>query len=435
MFSKAAFKTQASPLVFLVIALCGCGGSETVPAGGELASPGLVAGGPGAADGAGAKAVPGAEDPVGKSPAAARNEAGRQPPVRGDGAGEGAPEVQERRLGGIAAIVGNKVITRADLKKELIRRITEITARVKISPGEINRRREEKLLLEQMINRELILQAALGLLPGRNIETGVPLEIVMNYIDRDIEKFQKTGYRQFATRDDYFARYKSEFGTSREDVIRKIRETILTNDYLYREVLPKIDRFISPVQSRAYYRSHREKFSTPEAVVFQQIVFSADFNLNEKIRLVNEGLAAGQPFGELAVKYSEEHQANPKLRARLDTVRYSDLDDYQYPIPQVLKSLSKGQVSGPHRAKAGVYFFRMADIVKGEPRGYEQAQEEIESTLLNERHRIARAQDLRRLREASHVEIYLDDTVSTGPENPPAGAAAQKLPKNPVAGP
>lgn len=356
----------------------------------------------------------------------------RPPVVQGAGQ-EVAPRTEERTLGGIAAIVGNKVITRAELKKQLDRRINEVIVRLKVSPAEINRRREEKLLLEKMIEGELTLQAAMDLAFGKDIETVVSLELVMKFIDGEIANLQKTGYKRFSTRDDYFARHKSQFGNSREDVILKIREQIVRNDYLFRQVYPRIDRFISPAQSRAYYRSHREKFATPQAVEFQQIVFSADFNLNEKVRLVNEGLAAGQPFGDLAVKYSEVHQAKPRLRARSATVMYSDLDDYQHPIPQVLKALGKGQVSGPHRAKTGIYFFRMVDIVKGKPRSYGEAQEQIERILLNERHQIARRQDLKHLREDSHIETFLGDAVtSDSGKSPPGGS--QKPRKTPAAG-
>ena len=39
MLSKAVLLIQVSPFVFLVIALCGCGGSETLPADGGQASP------------------------------------------------------------------------------------------------------------------------------------------------------------------------------------------------------------------------------------------------------------------------------------------------------------------------------------------------------------------------------------------------------------
>ncbi|MEC9352886.1 MAG: peptidylprolyl isomerase [Planctomycetota bacterium] len=366
-----------------------------------------------------------------------------KPPAPGVPVQEVAPRTEERTLGGIAAIVGNKVITRAELKKQLDRRINEIVLRVKVSPAEINRRHEEKLILKQMIDGELVLQAGVALLPGRDLETGVPLGLVMSFIDDEIKSLQKTGYKQFTTREDYFAKHKSEFGNSREDVIRRVREKLLRNDYLYREVLPRIDRFISPAQSRAYYRSHRNKFSTPQEVVFQQIVLSADINLPVKIRQVNDGLAAGQSFSELAVKFSEEHQGNPRLRKSLHKEKWSELKHFQFPIPQALRALAKGKVSGPHRASSRVYFFRMEDVVTGKPKSYAEAQSDIESTLLNERQKIARSQDLKRLREATHVEIFLEATATSGAGKPgsqpasksaskPAGKPAGKLGSKPV---
>ncbi len=342
---------------------------------------------------------------------------------------EVAPRTEERTLGGIAAIVGNKVITRAELKKQLDRRVNEIVARVKVSPAEINRRHEAKSILKQMIDGELILQAGVALLPGRDLDTGVRIELVMSFIDNEIEGFKKTGYKQFITREDYFAKHKADFGNSREEVIRKIREKLVKRDYLYREVFSQTDRFVTPAQSRAYYRAHRDRFSTPQEVVFQQIVLAADINLPVKIRQVNEGLAAGVPFGDLAVKFSEEHQANPRLRKSLHEEKWSELKHFQFPIPQALRALAKGKSSGPHRAASRVYFFRMEDIVKGKPESYAEAQSEIESTLLNERHSNARFQDLRRLREAAHIEVFLDGVFTSGKAKSPPAGGKEALPE------
>ena len=408
MLSKAAFLIQASPFVFFVIVLCGCGGSETVPAGGEQASPEP-------AEGVATRAASGAEDPAGKSPAAARKEAGSELPARGDGTGGATAPVQEKRLGGIAAIVGNKVISRPRLRKKVDRRILAIMAQQQVTPAAINRRLHERLILTDMVNRELILQAQLAVYPGKELEDLVTVNNVMAFVDREIGKRRKAGQTEVVTREDYFDAQKSELGIERDEAILGIREKMLSEMFLWEAVYSKLDRFISPSQSRAYYRSHPEEFTTPLEVSYQRIKIFDSVSCLGKIKGVQEGLQAGRPFGELAQTYSEEFQGNPKLRATVFKNKYIELDDFSFPIPVILKRLREGQHSGPDRAQGAFWFFRMNSIIKGEPKTYKEAQTEIENRLLIDRRKVAYDQLVERLRADTRVEIYLSSQAATSP--------------------
>ncbi|MEC9350363.1 MAG: hypothetical protein VX387_11605, partial [Planctomycetota bacterium] len=128
MLSKARLLILAGPVLFLAATLSGCGGSEKV----SVAPPVTTVASP--------------------EKAPARKEAGAEAPAGG------VPGIEENRTGGIAAIVGNKVISRSRLRKKVDQRILAIVARQQVAPAAINRRQQELPILSEMVNRELILQ-------------------------------------------------------------------------------------------------------------------------------------------------------------------------------------------------------------------------------------------------------------------------------------
>ena len=403
MLSKAVLLIQVSPFVFLVIALCGCGGSETLPADGGQASP----------------------EPAGKAPAAARKEAAGAPP-----AGEAAA-VQERRLGGIAAIVGDKVISRARLRKKVDRQIRAIMAQRQVTAAAINRRREAFRILEEMINKELILQAQLAVYPGRELEDLVLMNNVMAFVDREIDKLRKAGEKQIVTRQQFFEAQEAQLGIGRDEAIREIREKMLSEMYLWEEVYSKLVRFGAPAQLRAFFKNNPGVFVNPLEVFYQRIKIFNDANSLGKIKGVQEGLQAGVPFGKLARAFSDEFQGNPKLRANLFNNKFADLDDFPFPIPAILKKLRAGEHSGPDRAQGAFWFFKMIKIIKGKPKAFKDAQVEIENRLLTERRRFAYNQLIERLRADTRIEVF-NGPAATPPAagSPPGGGLGdQRAPK------
>jgi len=404
MLSKAVLLIQASPFVFLVIALCGCGGSETLPADGGQASP----------------------EPAGKAPVAARKEAAGAPPT-----GEAAA-VQERRLGGIAAIVGDKVISRARLRKKVDRQIRAIMAQRQVAAAAINRRREELRILDEMINKELILQAQLVVYPGRELEDLVLMNNVMAFVDREIDRLRKAGEKQIATRQQFFEAQEAQLGIGRDEAVREIREKMFSEMYLWEEVYSKLDRFVAPAQLRAFFKNNPDAFATPQEVSYQRIKIFDDANCLGKIKGVQAGLQAGTPFGELARAFSDEFQGNPKLRATLFNNKFAELEDFPFPIPVILKRLREGEHSGPDRAQGAFWFFKMGKIIKGEPKTFKEVQVGIENKLLTERRRLAYNQLIERLRADTRVEVFNGPATAAPPTaaSPPGGGlSGQRVPK------
>ncbi len=405
MLSKARLLISAVPVLFLAAALSGCGGPEKVSVAAAVTTP------------------------VSPEKPPAEKEAGAEAPVGG------IPGIEENRAGGIAAIVGNKVISRSRLRKKVDQRILALVARQQVAPAGINRRQQELPILSEMVNKELIIQAQLVSYPGREIEDLVTHDNVMAWIDREIQNRRKAGQKEIANRQDFFDIQKNELNLSREEVIREIREKMLSEMYLWEEVYGRLDTFVPPAESRAYYRSHREEFTPSLEVHYQRIKIFDNADAFGAVQSVRQGLQEGKPFSALAMAHSEEFQGNPKLRATVFKNKFSELDDFAYPIPLILKGLREGRSSGPDRAQGAFWFFRMKEIIKGEPKTYKEAQGAIENRLLVARRKIAYHQLIERLKSSTRVEVYLGAQAAAARPKKPVGPVLAPKPakKKPVA--
>ncbi len=405
MLSKARLLISAVPVLFLAVALSGCGGPEKVSVAAAVTTP------------------------VSPEKPPAEKEAGAEAPVGG------IPGIEENRAGGIAAIVGNKVISRSRLRKKVDQRIRALVARQQVAPAGINRRQQELPILSEMVNKELIIQAQLVSYPGREIEDLVTHDNVMAWIDREIQNRRKAGQKEIANRQDFFDIQKNELNLSREEVIREIREKMLSEMYLWEEVYGRLDTFVPPAESRAYYRSHREEFTPSLEVHYQRIKIFDNADAFGAVQSVRQGLQEGKPFSALAMAHSEEFQGNPKLRATVFKNKFSELDDFAYPIPLILKGLREGRSSGPDRAQGAFWFFRMKEIIKGEPKTYKEAQGAIENRLLVARRKIAYHQLIERLKSSTRVEVYLGAQAAAARPKKPVGPVLAPKPakKKPVA--
>ena len=245
--------------------------------------------------------------------------------------------VQGNRFGGIAAIVGNKVISRPRLRKKIDQRILALVATQQVARGEINRRNQETVVLRELINKELVLQAQLSVYPGQGIADLVSLDNVMAFVDKEIQNRRKAGRKDIATREEYFDSQKNDLGLNREEVILEIREKMLFNMYLWEEVYGKLDTFVPPAESRSYYKSHPEDFANPLEVRYQRIKIFDNAGAFEKVQQVRQGLQEEKPFSALAMANSDEFETNAKLRATVFKSKFGALDDFAHPIPMVLK--------------------------------------------------------------------------------------------------
>ncbi len=330
------------------------------------------------------------------------NDAGTRPigPTTG-------PVVREYEFPPIVAVVGEESISRQMFQTEYQRRLVEYQSASQLRMVEVPTQRIVKETLEDLVHSRLLVQSAVRKAGGREPIELVPEEKVMEEIDRRVEDLKNRGYREFTSREDYFASQLKQFGKSRDKVIEDVRDRILINSYLWEEIFKSLDRFIPPSESRSYYRNHLGEFTQPLGYSFRRIQFQDAFNTNEKVRAIQETLRQNEPFVDVAKKHSEEFQS-VNLRGRLWEKSFEEVQQMPFPFPQILSKMKEKEVSGPYRAQGQIFFVLLETVKKGEPATYEKAQPAIEAKLLGLRHEASTATLLRKLKRGTRIESYIE---------------------------
>ena len=172
---------------------------------------------------------------------------------------------------------------------------------------------------------------------------------------------------------------------------------------------------MSPQDRRRYYARNKERFSSPVEIAVRQIFIRMKrLDARQAVAAVEQGLEAGVDFGELAQQHDEAAvTGEPALAGRLRRVSVADLQHWLEPIPQTLVNMRAGEVSGRVATLRGYYYFKVEDVVRGEPKSFEDVQKDIQRQIVFERRVEARRKFLEELRGKIPIKEFL-------PKLPPA---------------
>ncbi|HLU50327.1 MAG TPA: peptidyl-prolyl cis-trans isomerase [Planctomycetota bacterium] len=332
---------------------------------------------------------------------------------------------------GIVSIVGEDVITRSELDRELhvhMGQNPDIAAGVRFDRPAV-----EKALLRQMQDELLILQeiarnyAAADVAReekdpsrrssevdldrlrsqsgessyARQLARYVPDSILDQEIERRIEDLRQAGYT-VASRQEFYRFIEATHQMSSSDFRAFLRGKIAIAKYKYERMFRSVDTWVTPQEMRYYYSARLDEFTVPVKIFFRRIVLARDQEF--KARKVREGLAAGQSFFELAKQYSDE---DPSARGNVLSLSYEELLLYKEPMPTLLRTLEKGGVSDPVILGRTICFFQLEEREQGEPKPFEEVQDQIREKILNERRTLSYQKEMERLRAATVIKDFL----------------------------
>lgn len=310
--------------------------------------------------------------------------------------------------GGIVAVVGDEVITQAELERRLQQERARYSA---IFPATLIEQEMPKLAwstLQDMIGQRLVIQLV-RIEEQKNEGHQIVTPAQIDYqVERQVERIRKTR-PEIKSAEDLYRMAEQVDGLSQQEYRRFLKEQIEFGAYLREFVLKGAETYVSPEETRVYYRTHLDEFTTPVEIAFRQILIS----LNREDALarkeaVEAGLKAGESFVELAKMHSQEAlDGRPEAAGHLFRKSFEDLSAWHYPIPDVLRTLKVGQVSEPVRTVAGIHFFYVEDLVPGEPKPFAEAQETIRNRLRVERENAAIREFIAELRRKSFCRVFL----------------------------
>jgi len=306
----------------------------------------------------------------------------------------------------IIARVNNQIITRGDLAKARADMASELHDDCQnCTPQQIDQQiaDREKDLLRDLIDQSLLVQRAKD--DDINVETDL------------IKQLDEIRQQNNLPDMDALAKKITESGLDYEDFKSSLRNKLLTNEVIRKEVSSQIN--IAHEEVVKYYNEHKQEFVRPEAVALREIFISTEKKAPEDIPALKKKaedlrdrvLKNGDDFGELAKHYSDSSTA--KQNGELGTFERSKLDPA---IADVAFKLDRGQMTDVIQTKTGFEVLQVEQRYDAGIQPLDKVEGEITYKLSNERIEPLMRNYLKTLREDSYVKVmpgYVD-TASVG---------------------
>ncbi len=289
---------------------------------------------------------------------------------------EASPVVIDR----VVAVVNNDVITLSDLQRE---------AAVK----KVDMKRDERLLLEDMIDRRLqMAEAKRGGMDVSDKELNDAVADIMKRNSMDSRRFEAALAGEGLTLGQYKDELREQMTLSR-----------MFNKYVRSGVAVQDD------EVRSYYEKNMKSYVLPEEIRVRQIYFrlpekataSQTAVVKEKAEAALARIRKGEDFIKLVKELSESE--NAALGGDLGFLQRGQA------IPEIeeaAKTLNPGEVAGPLLLAGGYNIIRLEEIRKP-VKPFESVKDEITKMLYEQKVENAYRTWLQALRSDSHIENRL----------------------------
>jgi peptidyl-prolyl cis-trans isomerase SurA len=293
---------------------------------------------------------------------------------------------------GIAAEVENTIITFEELRREMAPLIPRIRESAR-SRAEFTQRMQDLYfeVLQNLIDRVLIVEEF------RDKEFNIPQTYVENEFDRIlIEDFENDRAR--------FLEYLESQGKNVREFRRDLRERIIVS--IMRAEKRKSQSQISPERIEQFYNENKLNFYEEEAVKLRIIMLRplADENpdqMQQTIDLVYSDLEAGEPFPDVARKYSQDSR-----RERGGDWGWIQRPDLKDELSAVAFSLNKESYSEPVELGEQIFILYVEDKRDEGIQPINEVRDRIEEILASQLARQAQQQWIERLRREAYIRYY-----------------------------
>ena len=278
----------------------------------------------------------------------------------------------------VIAVVNDEIITMSDLQRE---------------SSKSNRQLDERMLLEEMIDRKLQLAEAkqAGIrVSDKEIEQTVA--DIMNRNSLDANRFEAELAKEGLTLKQYKDELKEQLTISRV-FNERVRSGLSVDE---KEV-------------RSYYEQHIDQFTLPEEIRVRHIFIKIPQNstpaelraAEQKAKNIYDRARTGDDFIQLVQEFSELDTAS-----RDGDLGFIQRENALPVIAEASRSLKPGDLAGPLKTEAGYHIIRLEDI-RNPIQPFEQAKQEVMKMLYQEKMENKYREWLQALRNDSHIEVRL----------------------------
>ena len=286
----------------------------------------------------------------------------------------------------VVAIINDSIITLSELNAATAVAVEKLGVE-----GSDDRRKVEEVrstILDSLIEQRLVKQAA----------DRAGIEISEREIDNaveDIKKQNKLTQEQLLTA-------LAQSGLTHKEYREQLKEQIRQVKFINKEFRSKISIQADDIED--YYRQNIKEFSGPVLYRMNMIFLPSDDRrtMEERLRLVNEGLSSGEDFRQLASYYSDG--PSPSLGGDLGYLKSGEMESW---IEEAVKGLKPGQASQAITRPEGAYFVQLTEFKAAEIRPLAEVrgliQERLFKKIMDERFNFW----LSEVKRYAHLEIRM----------------------------
>jgi len=300
------------------------------------------------------------------------------------------------------ATVNSKAISRAEVEKYFRTRVNAEAP----APSQEEALSLKLSILDELINNEILLERASK----------------MNLIATDAEVEDKFTESKSPYTEEEFQKKLHDTGLTVDDLKNDIRRQLSVQKLLNREVIAKIS--ITDQDVTDFYNKNRAQFNVAEPQYhIAQIVITPhpdpsvhnrkndkatnDGEAKRKVLLLQQKLASGADFGQLAMDYSEDSTAT--TGGDLGFVPESALNRSDPALKKLVLSMKPGEVS---QAIGNAGGYRILKMIAKESAGQRelsdpQVQQSVRDMMRNRKEQLLRSAYMIEARDDSHVTNYL----------------------------
>ncbi|MEW5977556.1 MAG: peptidylprolyl isomerase [Acidobacteriota bacterium] len=297
----------------------------------------------------------------------------------------------------IIARINNDIITKSDYEKSRSGLRREMEKNLKGADLDQAFSAQEKDLLKNMIDEQLLVQKAADL--GITADTEV-----IKYLDRLRTEFKLDSLEALD-------KMMLQQGIDPVDFKNSVKNQSLRQQVLGREVFSRLQ--ISTEEINRYYEEHKQDFDRPEEVRIREILISTEGKepselppLEKKAQEVLDKARSGEKFEELAQKYSDGSTAKEG-----GDLGFFPRGNLLKEIETAAFSLRRGQVSDIIRTKFGFMIIKVEEKHEAGIQRVETVTNEIRDRLFDTKAQPAIKEYLAKLRKQSYIHIktgYVD---------------------------
>ncbi len=294
---------------------------------------------------------------------------------------------------GIIAIVNSDLIMLSEVKRELASERERIQKEYRGDALARRLKTAEYMVLTSMIERKLQLQEA----KARNIVV----------TDQEVRQAAQQMKQQGRTIDE-----------ANPADLKNVREQLTLLRIVDREVRSGV--MVADSDMKRYFQEHRDRFALSEEYTLSEIFIqprSPDdtSDAREKVREVMARLKQGEPFEDLALRFSDG--PNASHGGHLGLVQQGELLPG---IEHTIATLVPGGISDVIETSEGFHIMRLEDKKPKQFRPYEQVRTEIQGLVFQQKSEDVFQAWLADLKNKAYIEIKFESALLGPPTTAPA---------------